>query len=110
VACPPIVEIVGASSHEGRVVAVVTETLVAGVAQEIAQHARLVIMIDGKRLVHLLLRQMAQTPLCRANITVALERNSVLSFEALLASGLEFERETLPGIRDPSHICVVPVR
>jgi hypothetical protein len=55
VACLPIVEIVGASSHEVRIVAVAPEPLVAGAAQEIAQHARLVIMIDAKGLVHLLL-------------------------------------------------------
>lgn len=87
VACLPIVEIVGASSHEGRVVAVMTETLVAGVAQEIAQHARLVIMIDAKGLVHLLLEaDGADAALSSQHGGIAFEGDSVLSFEVLLAS------------------------
>jgi hypothetical protein len=103
VALLPIVEIVGASSHEGRVVAVVTETLVAVAAQEIAQHARLVIMVDGKRLVHLLLEaDGADAALSSQHRSVALERNSVLSLEVPFASGLGVTSEqTCPkfGIR-----------
>jgi hypothetical protein len=64
-----------------------TETLVAGVAQEIAQHARVVIMIDAKGLVHLLLEaDGADAILSSQHGGIAFEGDSVLSFEVLLAS------------------------
>ena len=112
VACLPIVEIVGASSHEGRVVAVVTETLVAGVAQEIAQHARLVIMINGEGLVHVLLQaDDTHAILSTQHRTVALQRQSVPSFEVALTLGLGAMSESarlIFGIRPipESPLCV----
>jgi hypothetical protein len=69
----------------------VTETLVAGVAQEIAQHARLVIMIDGEGLVDLLLEaDGADAILSSQHRGVALQRQPVPFFEAILPLGLAF--------------------
>src|SRR5262249_33492735 len=86
VALPPKFEIVRASAHEGRVVAEMTETLVAGAAEEIAQQAPLVIMIDGEGLLDVRLQaDDADAILARQHRGVALQRQSVISLQAALS-------------------------